>query len=208
LHQQGIGLQTFVANNHAYPSFIGPTNSDNPGWWINQISSGSFGITKPATNLIAEGVWVCPSAPSHLAFPYEKDVFSCYGYNVWGSLSQNRPSYTYDFTNALGLSGHLVSGTPIPGHWGFAPVEETEVAVPADMMAIGDSLLGGIRFDRLNMFTPTRTGLAMARPQGRVNVLFCDGHVESPSLHYVFDDTNDTALVRWNRDHRPHRESL
>lgn len=29
LHQQGIGLQNFVTTNHAYPSFIGPTNSDN-----------------------------------------------------------------------------------------------------------------------------------------------------------------------------------
>src|ERR1035437_1870359 len=84
LHQLGIGLQNFVANNHAYPSFMGPADSDNPGWWINQISSGGFGISKPATNLINEGVWLCPSAPSHLASPYEDRVFCSYGYNVWG----------------------------------------------------------------------------------------------------------------------------
>ena len=209
LHQQGIGLQIFVANNHAYPSFIGPTNSDNPDWWINQISSGSFGISKPATNLVDEGVWLCPSAPSHLGFPSEHEVFCSYGYNVWGSFSQNRPSYTYNYTNALGLCGHLAPGaTFIPGFPGFAPVEESEVAVPADMMAIGDSLLGGIRFDRLDMLTPRRTGPAMARHQGRCNVLFCDGHVESPLLEYVFEDTSDAALVRWNRDHQPHRDDL
>ena len=63
LHQLGIGLQSFVANNHAYPSFIGPTNSDNPDLWMNQISSGGFGISKPATNHFDEGVWLCPSAP-------------------------------------------------------------------------------------------------------------------------------------------------
>jgi len=206
LHQVGIGLQTFVANNHAYPSFIGPTNSDNPDWWMNQISSGGFDISKPATNLIAEGVWRCPSAPSHWDFP---DVFCSYGYNVWGVDTQLRPSNEYNVTNALGLYGHPISGaTFIRGMSGFAPVQESEVAVPADMMAIGDSLFGGVRFDHWDMLTPTRTGRAMARHQGRINVLFCDGHVESPTLKYVFEDTSDAALVRWNRDHQPHRENL
>ena len=214
LHQQGIGLQNFVANNHAYPSFIGPTNSDTPDWWINQISSGGFGISKPATNLIAEGVWLCPSAPRYWDFPNE-GLFCSYGYNAWGVQPQ-REAYGpsgfpngYSITNALGLYGHVVPGaTIIRGHPGFAPVEESEVAVPADMMAIGDSIVGGIRFDRYDMLTPTRTGRAMARHQGRVNVLFCDGHVESPTLEHVFEETNDAALVRWNRDHQPHRDRL
>ena len=209
LHQQGIGLQSFVANNHAYPSFIAPTNSDNPDWWINQISSGGFGISKPATNLIKAGVWLCPSAPSHLASPYEDRIFSSYGYNVWGVDTQRRPSNEYNTTNALGLYGHPVSGdTFLPGYPGFAPVQESEVAVPADMMAIGDSLFGGIRFDHWDMLTPTRIGRSMARHQGRINVLFCDGHVESSTLKYVFEDTSDAALVRWNRDHQPHRDKL
>jgi prepilin-type processing-associated H-X9-DG protein len=75
-------------------------------------------------------------------------------------------------------------------------------------MAIGDSLFGGMRFDHWDMMTSTRIGRAMARHQGRVNVLFCDGHVESPTLQYVFEDTNDAALIRWNRDHQPHRDAL
>ena len=49
---------------------------------------------------------------------------------------------------------------------------------------------------------------ARARHQGRVNVLFFDGHVESPTLEYVFEDTSDAALVRWNRDRQPHRDRL
>jgi prepilin-type processing-associated H-X9-DG protein len=58
------------------------------------------------------------------------------------------------------------------------------------------------------MLTPRRIGRAMARHQGKINVLFCDGHVESPALKYVFEDTSDAALVRWNRDHQPHQEDL
>jgi prepilin-type processing-associated H-X9-DG protein len=44
--------------------------------------------------------------------------------------------------------------------------------------------------------------------QGKANVVFCDGHVESPTLQFLFADTSDAALSRWNRDHQPHREKL
>ena len=43
---------------------------------------------------------------------------------------------------------------------------------------------------------------------GKANVVFCDGHVESPTLKFLFEDTSDAALVRWNLDHLPHREKL
>ena len=42
----------------------------------------------------------------------------------------------------------------------------------------------------------------------KANVVFCDGHVESPTLKFLFEDTSDDALRRWNRDHLPHREKL
>jgi hypothetical protein len=28
-------------------------------------------------------------------------------------------------------------------------------------------------------------------------VVFCDGHVESPTLKFLFEDTSDAALARW-----------
>jgi hypothetical protein len=43
---------------------------------------------------------------------------------------------------------------------------------------------------------------------GKANVVFCDGYVESPPLQFLFADTSDAALSRWNRDHQPHRERL
>jgi prepilin-type processing-associated H-X9-DG protein len=38
---------------------------------------------------------------------------------------------------------------------------------------------------------------------GKTNVVFCDGHVESPELQFLFADTSAAALSRWNRDHNP-----
>jgi prepilin-type processing-associated H-X9-DG protein len=86
------------------------------------------------------------------------------------------------------------------------------------MMAIGDGFHGGNgivedgawvlwrSFDAEDMADSTRR--SHSRHQGKANAVFCDGHVESPALKFLFEDTSDAALVRWNRDHLPHREKL
>jgi prepilin-type processing-associated H-X9-DG protein len=52
------------------------------------------------------------------------------------------------------------------------------------------------------------TRRSIARHNGRANISFCDGHVESPALEYLFEETSDAALSRWNREYLPHREKL
>ena len=76
------------------------------------------------------------------------------------------------------------------------------------MMAIGDSMGGGLAFYRGDLKHFETTGFASSRHSGKANVLFCDGHVESPTLQFLFEDTSDEALSRWNLDHLPHREQL
>ena len=87
-------------------------------------------------------------------------------------------------------------------------IGESEVVHPSDMMAIGDSFTAGVVFGRYNLNDLIKCGNTLTRHQGRANVVFCDGHVESPTLQFLFADTSDAALVRWNRDHQPHREKL
>jgi prepilin-type processing-associated H-X9-DG protein len=87
------------------------------------------------------------------------------------------------------------------------PVKESEVASPSEMMAVGDSANGGLDFMRQDLNYLEKRG-ASARHQGKLNVVFCDVHVESPTLQFLFTDTSDEALARWNRDHLPHREKL
>ena len=74
------------------------------------------------------------------------------------------------------------------------------------MMAIGESFDGRIDFDR-NLNGKDKYG-SLTRHQGKANVVFCDGHVESPTLQLLFTDTSAAALSRWNCDHLPHREGL
>jgi prepilin-type processing-associated H-X9-DG protein/prepilin-type N-terminal cleavage/methylation domain-containing protein len=190
LHQLGLGIQSFVADNHAYPSGIGGKSSSSSGSWQDQLERGGFDNTKPKRRFTEAGVWRCPSAQfSHVPADVIRDS---YGYNVYGSHPTSN-------TNNFGLMGHFVSFTAM-----FEPIQESEVVAPSDMMAIADSFHGGLFFTREDLATLDRGGRASARHQGKINVAFCDGHVESPTLALVFSDTSILALSRWNRDHQPH----
>jgi prepilin-type processing-associated H-X9-DG protein/prepilin-type N-terminal cleavage/methylation domain-containing protein len=199
LHQQGLALQNFVADNHAYPSFFGGKNSDNSGSWKMQLEHGGFDVSKPITNFFEVGVWSCPSARWGSWFRPGIDTPDYYSYNVFGV----EPRINLAFTDALGLHGHYVSRPEL-----FEPVRESEVVSPSEMMAIGDSFDGGLIFYRGDLNNFESRGFASSRHQGKANVVFCDGHVESPTLQFLFEDTSDDALSRWNRDHQPHREKL
>ncbi len=156
---------------------------------------------------MTNSVWICPNAERPPSFPKEVEFFS-YGYNAFG---------IFGGSDSLGLGGtygigHRPNMKP--------PVNEASVVNPSEMMAIGDGFAGNhsIIGDgqtwlwRVDVSTNAdffeSTARAYARHQGKANVVFCDGHVESPTLQFLFADTSDDALRRWNRDHQPHRERL
>ncbi len=155
-----------------------------------------FGISKPTGRYVETGVWRCPS--TQWPVNYEKDYWRfSYGYNNFGILPIG------NLTNAFGLLGNYsINSNSLAV---VSPITESEVVAPCDMMAIGES--DGLIFMRSEGYDfdfpkkPLRHG-------NKANVVFCDGHVESPPLPFLFADTSDAALSRWNRDHQPHRERL
>jgi prepilin-type processing-associated H-X9-DG protein/prepilin-type N-terminal cleavage/methylation domain-containing protein len=193
LRQDGISLQGFVADRHVYPllrnrALSDDNDSKNINSWVDALGGHHYE---------AAGVWRCPAAQfpaDHPAFPY--------GYNAWGSSSGA-------LLSDLGLGGHTI---PVPGsRLSLAPpIREPEVLSPSGMMAIGDSFYGDDILFRgiLRQLQSEGIGYAASRHQGRANVVFCDGHVESPTLTLLFVDADDVTLVRWNRDHQPHRDRL
>ena len=87
------------------------------------------------------------------------------------------------------------------------------------MLAMGDAFTGSkdvvYQFqDYLGMnefiqsvpFAPTQT--AAQRHKGFLNLVFCDGHVESLKVRTLFSRSDDCCLRRWNNDGLPHRELL
>lgn len=218
LRQLGIGLQAFVLDNGAYPLYSNPDYYHGAYltyqvMWVTALQYTELSVPNQSTNRIpfrkwyGKGVWKCPSAnrpeywPEHLGY-------ESYGYNAYGMSARTD-------TNSLGLGGHHVWNPPlVPA----PPISESEVVSPSSMIAIGDGFIGGNDIIKDGVWIDERTSdvtnflgstqRAYARHQGRANVVFCDGHVESPTLNFLFVDTRDAALVRWNRDHQSHREKL
>ena len=199
LRQIGVGLNVILANNGGYPVEIASTNEGytvNDRTWVAQIEREGFGIPRPETNYYLKGVWLCPSARwSHrvLAMVYPP---TCYGYNRYGIL------WPGNGTNHFGLQGQFDYTLRL-----WTPIPESQVVVPSEMMAIGDCVDGSVELTR-RLAAARDSGNFLTRHQGKANVVFCDGHVESPTLKLLFEDTSDAALVRWNRDHQPHRDRL
>lgn len=198
LHQLGVGLQVLLANNHGYPVIYASTNegySDFDKTWVAQLEREGLGISTPETNYYQKGVWLCPSARwSARTLQHFPPI--CYGYNTSGIL----PSRA---TNEFGLQGHFDARLR-----SWTPIMESAVAVPSDMIALGDCYDGSIEFTRAKWAILNDFGNLRTRHQAKANVVFCDGHVESPTLKLLLEDTSDAALARWNRDHLPHRDRL
>ena len=208
LRQLGIGLQNFLSENHYYPEnrFRRRPLSleDSDQCWSTQLVREGLGISHPATNFYQVGVWRCPTAQWSdrllIGNSYDPAELCYYGYNDDTFTGNPRGS-----TNKYGLEGHYMPGTDV-AFPSFTPIAEAEVVAPSQMMAIGDSFEANALFMRRPLDYFEKCGNVLTRHQGKANVVFCDAHVESPKLRFLLEDTSDAALVRWNRDHLPHRD--
>jgi prepilin-type processing-associated H-X9-DG protein/prepilin-type N-terminal cleavage/methylation domain-containing protein len=207
LRQLGMSLQMFLSENHCYPENrfqtkpLSPPNTDR--LWLGKLVREGLGISQPSTNFQRQGVWLCPSAQWSASMLNGNDLngFTDYGYNDDKFSGEGFK----DSTNKFGLEGHYIPDTHSPSEWFFKPIGESEVVAPSDMMAIGDCFEANALFMRRPIEVFAGFGNILARHRTKANVVFCDGHVESPTLKFLFEDTSDAALARWNRDHQPHR---
>ncbi len=129
----------------------------------------------------------------------EKTRFSL-GYNDWGLNINNRPQ--------LGLGGDI---PPSPLSQGI--VRDSMVVAPSQMIMIGD--VPALKNAALIAFnanmdptdnTPGHTQWPSNRHNYRTDLLFCDGHAESPRRNDVISPGNYLWRARWNNDNRPHAE--
>lgn len=219
VRQLGQSLQEFVSDNHKYPLFE-EVNFDAHGIphptnvWIETLGS-VFGYDHHTkTNFWNRDVWRCPGVSSMGVL---KSEFQSYGYNAFGIGTG---------TNSLGLGGMFGFAHSVPYPSGFKgsgipvvkpAVKDSLVLHPSEMMALGDGFYGegdqiysglGMLWRHYETGGFFGTATSIARHQGKANVAFCDGHVELPALKFLFDDTTDASLDRWNRDGQPHRNRL
>lgn len=142
LHQWGIGLRLYLNENNAYPADVlvtnGPTGVCDTRKWFTRLGTyaGAQWPQWDATNnqyIPDHGIAVCP-AYARLPLPYYGDQ----GAVAWGSYG-----YNGGWIAALPDLGLVREG----GHSMQSCIEkpavrEGEVVNPAEMIALGDSILG------------------------------------------------------------------
>ncbi len=210
LRQFTIALTVYV-NDHQFYPLQAPTNGGN---WSEALSldARSFNPRATSSTMVEANTPVCP-APGFLR---QGAVFpSIYGYNGDGTVNLHSQKEVPKKIFGLGLGGVSWPGlgeNPVPG----AAVKE-----PADMIAFGDGF-AGLQTKEIsysgsvgqNLFgyvtsedKPIFNKAARDRHRGRLNIGFCDGHVESVRVEKLLLDPSSTALRRWNNDHEPHPET-
>ncbi len=125
--------------------------------------------------------------------------------------------------NARGLEGRKYGLVGLGGNHDandqlFSAVSESQIVSPSRMIALGDGVRGWNETFQDSVWVLGRTYEAQdqgdstsrvkKRHDGRLNVIFCDNHVESIRLNQLFADQSDSALQMWNRDNQPHRDRL
>ena len=127
------------------------------------------------------------------------------GYNDWGIHFQNGAEQVTD--PQLGLGGD-VDGTLTQG-----PIKDTKVVKPTEMIWICDvpsvpqTITPNFNANTEPADVQTVTGHSACpanRHNYRTDILFCDGHVESPKRNEVRDPNNTWWRSRWNNDYNPH----
>jgi prepilin-type N-terminal cleavage/methylation domain-containing protein/prepilin-type processing-associated H-X9-DG protein len=199
--QYALNVELSRAKPPPIDGFFDLETTPGPEEWV-----GTANGPRPITGFW-RGVWACPSAAPPPNLP-ERFGMTSYGYNKHGLGN-----------GLLGLGGTSFLS---PGGTVTAPaVRASDVANPSGMIAIGDGFAGndGIVNELSSLYRGGRTTNkfgyyegstqhAAARHGSRATIVFCDGHVESPTFQLLFQETNDAALQLWNRDHQPHRENL
>ena len=211
LKQVGVTLNLYVNDFASYPvlRYYDPA----PHIWVDPLCV-SLGYPIPISNNF-KGVFVCPSGVERRlrAKPYRVS----YGYNASGWVhGSGRAGQKF---GKLGLGGEDPLNAEFGGN--VVPTRESDVMQPTDMMAVADDFSGSYDVNNRmliegvngviaraawppNLPWPDEGELARKRHSGKLNVVFCDGHVEGVKVHSLFFDKSDEALRRWNLDHMPH----
>lgn len=221
LHQIGIGLQIYVNDESHYPRI----SADQP-WGAPEIGRWALAINANLNQPLAP---IDYSKSDGSLRPYPLGVFICPS-DKRESLGTGG-SYGY---NSKGISdGFGLDGTGLGGRGSARfkrdllpeATRESEIVVPSQMIAIGDCYVGSkgyqppyyevyesygdvAREGMSEMNRVYKTSSARKRHEGKLNMEFCDGHVDGLSVQALYYSKKDSDMQVWNRDNEPHRERL
>ncbi len=205
LRQIGIATVMYVGDYKQYPGCISkkPISSLNYYVWPPRLLSAMSNHRK---------VFACPAANPNSAWdtnlnttlktvttvdgtvdPFgiitSSSAFSL-GYNDWGLNLANTPQ--------LGLGGDINGGSS------KGLVNDTVVVAPTQMIMLTDTKAAAP--NSANLDPTQQPQWPSNRHSYRTDIMFCDGHAESPKRNEVIDPNNNSWRSRWNNDNQQHNE--
>jgi len=215
LRQLGLGLSMYTDDFSHYPLYRADVAAPPSSlWWYEAL--------EPYTKAKWwQPLYLCPafqgqeySDPKNRAYistaDWRNPMLNSYGYNVWG-VGFNLDPY------GLGLGGRTMAAPP-------PSLPTSRVVAPSDLIAMGDSYASGYESGSISLsgdqpwigsnlpgggvVVPEKRWerAAEQRHRGKLNTVFCDGHVESIKVKRLLYDRDEAALKRWNNDNRSHLE--
>ncbi len=220
LHQIGIALTVYADDNTAYPNCLDPTvdayiwqpllladvgNNDRKVFWCPAALPNSAWDTNVNHTL----AWKHDLSSKIIDYygivagangPGSGSLFS-YGYNDWGLKNDTSPTE--------GMGGDLGTGV----------VKTSKVRNPSGMIAVGDcrsdtpasqiqynANLDPVVGDASDNNVTWHTQCPCNRHDYHTDLVFADGHAESPLRNDVINPNNDYWRACWNNDNQPHLE--
>lgn len=193
LRQLALAVRMYVDDTGFYPNFFGPNGLSDTNWL--ERSAPYLGPLAALKGLIQ-----CPGERN-------RDPVTSYGYNYKGIkplyLAGDVPIYGLGLGGESDLRGQIFS-TP-----------ESAVGAPSQMIALADGFystewqfINPGSWIGVNLVgnTADNERWAKQRHGGKLNVSFCDGHVEAFRYRQLLLDQSSEILSLWNNDSKPHRE--
>jgi prepilin-type N-terminal cleavage/methylation domain-containing protein/prepilin-type processing-associated H-X9-DG protein len=210
MRQIGLALVMYADTWNQYPSCYWTAN--NTYVWQPRLLS-FMGNNRNAFSCPAarpDSAWDPNANPTVVSVIGEDSTLNRYGiknttrfslgYNDWGLKNTFQPP--------LGMGADVGAGV----------VKDTMIRRPVDMIAIGDvrSDATTINFNANldpviddagdNMASNGHDQCPSNRHNYRTDLLFADGHVESPKRNDAINPNSTTWRARWNNDNDPHTE--
>jgi prepilin-type N-terminal cleavage/methylation domain-containing protein/prepilin-type processing-associated H-X9-DG protein len=230
LRQISLGSHLYIGDFGVYVPYGYSTGSPNgyrpTYYWFNSLEP------------YVRGSWPQLNYGGYQVLSEPSGLFACPSYNRLPGLYTPGVGPSGEPTQPIGAYGYNAWGVAI---WGLgenniypAPLRESQVLKPADMISFGDSALwpgtyqqptaAGVGYDELSTglydlaFSLARVSNASPitsrrlmygqRHSGRFNIILCDGHIEYGRPSLFFSNRQKSILMRWNFDNLDHEDSL
>lgn len=224
LHELGIALVLYTDSYNQYPGDLDAGASAPFYVWPERLYNAQTMQNRKAfycPAALPQSAWDTNANPTLQTIVGENGKLDYYGIiATGGGTSGTRFSYGYNdwgisdgINPQIGLGGDVIGGIA----YGNVPLRPSMVKRPTEMIAIGDlrsdAPAGNISYNA-NLDPTAATGqggtqhtqVPCNRHEFHTDMVFADGHVETPYRNFTIDPNNIQWRARWNNDDNPHME--